>query len=84
MIAWAVAWANTVKVKSQAALDMIETLPADQRAPAVRAAQDVIRASETVDSPLASIATIAKWIALGVAVYFGYQAFRDMRGNHGG
>ena len=84
MIAWAVAWANAVKIKSQAALDMIESLPADQRAPAVRAAQDVIRASETVDSPLASIATIAKWIALGVAAYFGYQALRDMRGNHGG
>jgi hypothetical protein len=57
---------------------MIGNLPADQQAAAL-AALDALQKNQT-GGALGQIASIVQWVAIGVAVYFGYKAFRDLRG----
>jgi len=75
LITWAVAWASTVNTQTDRLFDAIGNLPPEQQAAAIDKVQQVQQASASVASPLSDIASIAKWIAIGAAVWFGYQAF---------
>lgn len=60
---------------------MIDSMPAELKAEAVKREQEIALAeAQANQSPLMSIAGIVKWVAIGAAIWFGYQAFTKTRG----
>jgi hypothetical protein len=75
LIAWATERiAQAREIASRMA--MIEDLPEDQRAAALAAEQKIALAQAT-SSPITQIADIVKWVALGVAAFFAFRAWRE-------
>jgi hypothetical protein len=64
-----VAWAAQQIVTAQNITAQIQSLPADQRAAALAKLQQ--------PSTLASISNVVKWVAIGLLVWFGWQAWQD-------
>jgi hypothetical protein len=59
--------------------DTIAMLPENERAAALRMNQEITLAKARAENPIASIANVVKWVALGVAGFFAYRAFEQMR-----
>jgi hypothetical protein len=38
-----------------------------------------VAVAQATESPLSSIASIVKWVAIGVAVFYAYEAFKKVR-----
>lgn len=60
---------------------MIESMPAELKAEAIKREQEIALAeAHASESPLVSIAGVVKWVAIGAAIWFGYQAFTKWKG----
>lgn len=63
---------------------IIESLPQDQRAGVAaqlaKQATAVAQAQARAENPIASVANVVKWVALGAAAFFAFRAFQLTRG----
>jgi hypothetical protein len=75
LIAWAVDRIAQARAIAQR-MALIAELPPEKRAEAI-AAEQRIELAQMAASPISRIADIVKWVAIGVAVYFGYQAWKS-------
>jgi hypothetical protein len=75
LIAWAVDRIAQARAIAQR-MALIAELPPEKRAEAI-AAEQRIELAQMSASPISRIADIVKWVAIGVAVYFGYQAWKS-------
>lgn len=80
--AYLISWGLQAIANAQATvarIRAIQSLPPDQQAVAIAAEQGIAAAAAKAQSPLSSIANVVKWIAIGAAIYFGFQAFKMLR-----
>lgn len=80
-VAWAIAYAvdkiaQAVSLTTQK--ETIALLPENERAAALAASQKIQQAQANAQSALGSIAGLVKWIAIGLALFFGYRAIREV------
>ena len=81
LIVWGRDWIRSVDERARRS-QILQALPeGPQRAQAAREMQKIDGAvREAEQSPLASIATIVKWVAIAGLVYFGMQSFKSLKG----
>ena len=80
LIVWGRDWIRSVDERARRS-QILQALPeGPQRAQAAREMQKIDGAvREAEQSPLASIATIVKWVAIAGLVYFGMQSFKSLK-----
>jgi hypothetical protein len=80
VIVWGKAWIDGINQRLRNA-QLLESVPEADRA---RVAEAVLKTdvalAQANQSPLASVAGIVKWIAIGAVAFFAYQAFQQYRG----
>lgn len=81
--AWAISYAVDRVAAARAIVARNETLallPEEERAAALAADQKIEFAQRNAESGISAIANVVKWIAIGVAAWFGYRAVREAIG----
>lgn len=81
--AWAISYAVDRVAAARAIVARNETLallPEEERAAALAADQKIELAQRNAESGISAIAHVVKWIAIGVAAWFGYRAVREAIG----
>lgn len=80
IIVWGKAWIDGINQRLRNA-ELLASVPEADRA---RVAEAVLKTDVAVaqanQSPLASVAGIVKWVAIGAVAFFAYQAFQQYRG----
>ncbi|NBR62614.1 MAG: hypothetical protein EBT86_13535, partial [Actinobacteria bacterium] len=80
IIVWGREWILGVNQRLREA-ELLKQVPDADRA---KVAQAILQTDAAVaqanESPLASIAGIVKWVALGVAAFYAFEAFKKIRG----
>ena len=80
IIIWGKAWIDGVNQRLRNA-ELLKSVPEADRG---KVAQAILKTdvalAQANESPLASVAGIVKWIAIGAAVFFAYQAFTQYQG----
>ena len=80
VIVWGKAWIDGINQRLRNA-ELLASVPEADRA---RVAEAVLKTDVAVaqanQSPLASVAGIVKWVAIGAVAFFAYQAFQQYRG----
>lgn len=76
LIVWGRNW--IAKLQLSSVLDKI-TDPAKRDVVAAAVAQSLAAAQTASDSPLSSIATVAKWGAIALLAYLGFRAYQSMQ-----
>lgn len=77
LITWGVTWIQGVNSRLQNA-QLLEGLSPEQRAAVVLAMQRTAEAQALAqESPLQSIAGVAKWVAIGAIAFFAYRVFQE-------
>lgn len=79
LITWGVTWLAGVNERLKLALQYEQMTPDTRDRVAAAQVQVESAAAAAQDSPLASIAGIVKWAALGLAAYLAYNAFTSSR-----
>jgi hypothetical protein len=82
-VAWSISYA-IAKVSEARALvsrnELLATLPDDQKAAAIAASDQIATAQANAGGPLANIANVVKWLAIGAAVWFSFRALQGIGG----
>lgn len=80
IIVWGKAWIDGINQRLRNA-ELLASVPEADRA---RVAESVLKTdvalAQATQSPLASVAGIVKWIAIGAVAFFAYQAYQQYRG----
>lgn len=81
IIVWGKAWIDGINQRLRNA-ELLASVPEADRG---RVAEAVLRTdvalAQANQSPLASVAGIVKWVAIGAVAFFAYQAFQQYRGD---
>ena len=80
LVVWGRDWIKSVDERARRS-QILEALPAGpQRAEAARAMAKIDGAVREADaSPLGSIASIVKWVAVAAVIYFGLQSYKTLK-----
>ena len=80
LIGWGRDWIKSVDERARRS-QILQALPeGPQRAQAARAMAKIDGAvREAEESPLGSIASIVKWVAVAAVIYFGLQTFKELK-----
>ena len=80
LIVWGRDWIKSVDERARRS-QILQALPeGPQRAQAARAMAKIDGAvREAEESPLGSIASIVKWVAVAAVIYFGLQTFKELK-----
>lgn len=80
IIIWGKAWIDGINQRLRNA-DLLASVPeADRGKVAEAILKTDVALAQANESPLASVAGIVKWIAIGAVAFFAYQAFQQYRG----
>jgi hypothetical protein len=80
VIVWGKAWIDGINQRLRNA-DLLASVPeADRGKVAEAILKTDVALAQANQSPLASVAGIVKWIAIGAVAFFAYQAFQQYRG----
>ena len=79
LIVWGNTWIERSRALAQQA-QLYSYLPPEQRAQVAAAALRIDQAAAaSAQSPLTSVANIAKWVSIAAVAYFAFQAYQKMR-----
>ena len=79
LIVWGYAWIQKAQVLARQA-QLYGYLTPEQKAIVAQKAIEIEQAAQaSAESPLTSVANIAKWVSIAAVAYFAYQAFQKMR-----
>jgi hypothetical protein len=80
VIVWGKAWIDGINQRLRNA-ELLASVPEADRAKVAEAVLKTdVALAQANQSPLASVAGIVKWIAIGAVAFFAYQAFQQYRG----
>ena len=80
IIIWGKAWIDGINQRLRNA-ELLASVPeADRGKVAEAILKTDVALAQANESPLASVAGIVKWIAIGAVAFFAYQAFQQYRG----
>ena len=80
IIVWGKAWIDGINQRLRNA-QLLESVPEADRAKVAEAVLKTdVALAQANESPLASVAGIVKWIAIGAVAFFAYQAWTQYRG----